>query len=118
MNDEFDSIENSSTQLQYTKSFIQYAKIKALKIHKSKCSPEIQNNNFSNDNALHGFINLPNNSTTNIIEKKLNYLGIKTVTNSSKTIRNLINDKNNNNHMESRVGVYEIACLDCNKKCG
>ena len=43
-------------------------KIKALKIHKHKRSPEIQNNDFSNDNTLYIFIILPNNSTPNIIK--------------------------------------------------
>ena len=65
---------------------MQYTKIKALKIHKCKDSPKIKNkNDFSNDYSLHRYIILPNNSTTNIIEK--------IVTNSSKTIRNLVNNK-------------------------
>ena len=88
--------------------------MKALKIHKHKCSSKIQNNHFSNNNSLHRYIILPNNS---VIEKKLK-LGIKTVSNSSKTIKDLIDDKNNNNPIDSKAEIYEIPCLDCNKKCG
>ena len=50
------------------------------------------------------------------MERNLNNLEIKTVSNPSKIIRNLINNKNNNTHIEYREGVYEISCLDCNKK--
>ena len=48
-------------------------------------------------------------------KKNLNNVGIKTVSNSTKTIRNSINNENNNTHIKSRLGVYEIPCLDCNK---
>ena len=103
--------------LSMSSPFIQCAKIKALKIHKCRYSPKISNNNFSNNNSLYRYIILPNNSTTKDFEKtKQNNLGIKTVTNSSKTIRNLINDKNNNAHIESRAGIYNILHLDSNKK--
>ena len=57
-------------QLHYPKSFIQCAKIKALKIHKYIHSPKIPNNNFSkNNNSLYRCIILPNSSTTKIIKK-------------------------------------------------
>ena len=50
-------------------------------------------------------------------KKILNNFEIKTVTNSSKIIKNLINNKkNNNSHIESRAGVYEILSLVSNKK--
>ena len=42
LNDEFDNIEISFAHLQYPKSFIQHAKIKALKIYKCECSPEVK----------------------------------------------------------------------------
>ena len=42
----------------------------------------------------------------------LNNLGIKTVTNSSKTKGNLINHQNNNTYIESRAEVYKILFLD------
>ena len=35
------------------------------------------------------------------------------IANSSKTIRNLINDKT---HTESKAERYELLCLDCTKK--
>ena len=54
----------SFLQLCYSKSFIQCAIIKALEIHKHKCSPKIPNNNFSNNNLLHRYIILPNDSIT------------------------------------------------------
>ena len=38
------------------------------------------------------------------------------VTNLAKTIRNLINNENNNNHIKSWAGFYEIPCSDSNKK--
>ena len=56
--------------LQYPKSFMPHVKIKTLKIHKHKCSPEVQNNNFSKNNTLNKYIIVPNNLTTNIIKKK------------------------------------------------
>ena len=49
------------------------------------------------------------------MEKNLNNLGFKTVNNSSKTVRNLIN-KNNNTHIKSRAGLYEILYLDYKKR--
>ena len=48
--------------------------------------------------------------------KKLNKLRIKIITNSSKTNKNSINDEYNNTYIESKTGVYEISCLNCNKK--
>ena len=39
------------------------------------------------------------------------YAGIKTVTNSSKTIKNIINDKNNGDHIKFDAGVVSILCL-------
>ena len=48
LNDEFDYAENFFRHFPRPKSFIQRAKIKALKTRKCKCSPEISNNNFKN----------------------------------------------------------------------
>ena len=45
--------------------------------------------------------------------KNLNNLGIITDTNTSKIIRNLINNQYINTHIKSRAGVFEI--LDCNE---
>ena len=47
------------------------------------------------------------------MEKSLKLIGSKTVTNTSVTIKNLINNKNNNTHNAS---IYAIQCLGCNKK--
>ena len=41
---------------------------------------------------------------------------MKTVTNSSITIRNLISNKDNITYIESRAGIYEIPWVDCNRK--
>ena len=48
--------------------------------------------------------------------KNLKNLGIKTCAKPSRTIRDLINNINNYAHIESRVGVCEIPCLDHNGK--
>ena len=60
LNGEFDYIKNSfmQLQLQYPKSFIQQAEIKAIKIYKRKSSSEIPNNVgfFLNNNSLHKYI--------------------------------------------------------------
>ena len=47
--------------------------------------------------------------------KNLNNLRIKTFTNSPKRIRNLIDNKNNNTHIKSKVEIYTILCVDCKK---
>ena len=87
-------------QLQYPK----YTKIKALKIQECKCSPEIQSNKFLNNNIDISFYQKFNQKC---YQKNLNHLGIKTVINSSKTIRNLINNKNlKKKHIKSKAGVY------------
>ena len=55
-----------------------------------------------------------NQPQTSLKKTNLNNPRIKTVTISSKIISNLIYNKNNT-HIESRVGMYEIPCLVCNK---
>ena len=40
---------------------------------------------------------------------------MKTVTKSSETIKNIINNENYSIHHKFDVGVYAIQCLDCNK---
>ena len=54
-------------------------------------------------------------STTNIIERNLNNFRIQNLSNSSKVINNLINNKNNT-HIKSKVEVYDIQCQHCNKE--
>ena len=56
---------------------------------------------ISDYNTVYRYIILPNNSTRNIIEKNLKNFGIKTFIQSSKTIRDLINNRNNNPLIES-----------------
>ena len=51
----------------------------------------------------------------NPLYHKIKGLGTKTVTNSSKKMRNLINNKNDNIPKKSKSRVYEIPCLDCYK---
>ena len=46
LNDQFAYSENSFAQLQYTKSFIQHAKIKTLKIYKCWSFSKLSNNNL------------------------------------------------------------------------
>jgi len=116
LDEEFEFIDNSFTQLQYPQSFIQRARKKAIKIHNRKHLPSIQTNNTPTNNYINRYIILPNNSATTIIEKNLNNLGIKTVSNSSKTIKSIINNKRNNTQTRSNAGVYTIQCLDCNKQ--
>ena len=64
--------------------------------------------------TLQRYIILPNTSTTNIKKKTLKNPGIKAISNALKTIRSLINNENNNTYIQSRTGLYEIPCLDCN----
>ena len=56
------------------------------------------------------YIILPNDSAQTS-QKNLHNLGIKTVTNSSKTVRSMINDKNNNIHIKSEAGFYTMPGL-------
>ena len=56
---------------------MKYTKIKALKIYKHKCSTEIQNNSFSNNNTLHKYIIFPNNFTAKVIDKNKITLELK-----------------------------------------
>ena len=63
-------------------------------IHKS--FPKISNNYFPKIIHFIDILFLPNNSTGNI--KKLKNFKTKTVKNSSKTIKDIINNKNNNTH--------------------
>ena len=87
-------------ELQYPKSFIQCAKIKAFKIYKPKCFSNISINKFSNNNLFHIYILFyPIIQLHASSEKNPNNLAIQTVTNFSKTIRNIINNKKSKNHI-------------------
>lgn len=51
---------------------------------------------------------LPINLINTIIEKNISNLNIKFVTTSLKTIKDLINTKQNNYNIKSKVGIYKI----------
>ena len=114
LNDEFIHIENSFLNLQYPKSFIHYAKSKALKIHNKNQS---QTNVYSisdKTSSPHRYITLPNNSSSHSITNNLNKLNIKTSL-PSKTIRELVHSSPQRN-IFSDAGVYCIPCKDCKLK--
>ena len=48
-------------------------------------------------------------------QKELKQPWNQKIPNSSNTIRNLINNKNNNTHIKSMAKVYDIPCWDCKK---
>ena len=115
LNDEFIHIENSFLNLQYPKSFIHYAKSKALKIHNKNQS---QTNVYSisdKTSSPHRYITLPNNSSSHSITNNLNKLNIKTTSLPSKTIRELVHSSPQRN-IFSDAGVYCIPCKDCKLK--
>ena len=115
LNDEFIHIENSFLNLQYPKSFIHYAKSKALKIHNKNQS---QTNIYSisdKTNSPHRYITLPNNSSSHSITNNLNKLNIKTTSLPSKTIHELVHSSPQRN-IFSEAGVYCIPCKDCKLK--
>ena len=115
LNNEFNNIENSFLNLLYPKPFIQFAKSKALKIHKRKQSQTTINTPSNIIRLYLKHIILPSNSSTNIKENTFNNLGIKTAISSSKTIRNLLNMKSHQ-HIKSNAGVYSIPCNKCEMK--
>ena len=86
-------IENPFLNFLYSKPFKQFTKSKALKIYKRKQSQTSINTPSNKIKLPHKHIILFNNSSTNFIENNSNNLGIKTVTLSSKTIRNLLNTR-------------------------
>ena len=90
LNDEFIDIENSFLNLQYPKSFIPFAKSKALKIH-NKNQPQTNAYSISDKTSSpHRYVTLPNNSFSHSIKNNLNKLNIKTTSLPSKTIRELV----------------------------
>ena len=115
LNDEFIHIENSVLNLQYPKSFIYFAKSKALKIHNKNQS---QTNAYSisdKTSSPHRYITLPNNSSSHSITNNLNKLNIKTTSLPSKTIHELVHSCPQHN-IFSDAGVYCILCKDCKFK--
>ena len=74
------------------------------------------NTQHNNNNDFDRYIILPNNPITDKINSNLKKIGIKTVTQSTKTVKNILQNKNNHKHTHSEAGVYTIDCLNCNKK--
>ena len=113
LNDEFIHFENSFLKLQYPKSFIYFAKSKALKIHNNlklmstqyliKLVPSIR------------YIALPNSSSSHSITNNLNKLNIKITSLPSKTARELVHSCPQRN-IFSDAGIYCIPCKDCKLK--
>ena len=90
LNDELNHIENSFLNLLHPKSFIHFAKSKALKIH-NKNQPRTNAHSQSYKTiSHHRFITLPYNSSSHIMINNLNKLDIKTTSLPSKTIRELV----------------------------
>ena len=85
-------------------------KIKAFKFHKRNCFQKISY--FPIKIYYIYIVILGNNSTTNN-RKKLNHLVIKTVSNPSKSIQNIIDNKNTN--IKSDEVFYSMQCLDYKK---
>ena len=114
LNDEFNYMENTFLNLLYPKSFIHFAKSKALKIH-NKNQPRTNSNTQSyKTSSLHRFITLPNNSSHSIINN-LKKLDIKTTSLPSKTIRKLVHSSSQRN-IFSDAGIYCIPCKNCKLK--
>ena len=109
LNDEFNHIENSFLNLLYPKSFIHFAKFKALKFH-NKNQPQTNANSLSYKTiSPHRFITLLNNSSSNGIINNLNKLDIKTTSLPPKMIHDLVHSSPQHN-IVSNAGVYCISC--------
>ena len=80
----------------------------AINIHKHTSRYMNKNKPNSNTNPIKRHRILPQNPTTTLIEKNLNYLGIKTTTRTTKIIKQIV--RNNSKHSLSRAVVYKIRC--------
>ena len=113
---EFNHIENSFLNLQYPKSFMHFAKSKALKIHnKNQPRTNAHSQSYKTSPHSHRFITLPNNSSSHGMINNLNKLDIKTTSLPSKTIRELVHSSPQRN-IFSNAGVYCITCKNCISK--
>ena len=114
VNVKFEHIKKSFSKLQYSVSFIHWAKSKAINIHKRWSYNNNKNNiRSTNINLIKRHIVLPTNSTTTLIKRNLNYWGIKTATCVTKAIKRILkefvflelfNSKNTNSLCDA--GVY------------
>ena len=115
LNDEFNHIENSFLNL-YPKSFIHFAKSKALKIHnKNQPWTNAHSQPYKTSSLPHRFITLPNNSSSHSIINNLNKLNIKTTSLLSKTICKLVHSSPQCN-IFSDTSIYCIPCKNCKLK--
>ena len=106
---EFNQIENFFLTLLNPKSFMHFAKSKALKIHNKNQRRTNANLQSYKTSRPHAFITLPNNSSSNIIINNLNKLDIKIPSFPSKTIHDLVHSSLQRNKV-SYVGVLCIPC--------
>ena len=71
-----------------------------------------RNKPSSNSKPIKRHIILPQNPTTTLIEKNLNYLGIKNTIHTTKTIKQIAKNKSQNRDSISNTSVYKIHCLN------
>ena len=115
LNDKFIHIENSFLDLQYPKSFIHFAKSKALKIH-NKNQTQTNAHSISDKTSFsHRYITLPYNSSSHSKTNNLNKLNIKTTSLPSKTIRELVHSSPQRN-IFSDASIHYMPCKDCKLK--
>ena len=107
--------ENSFLNLLYPKSFIHFAKSKALKIHNKNQPRTYAYLQSYTTSSPHRFITLPNNLSSHSIINNLNKLNIKTTSLPSKTIRVLAHSSPQRN-IFSDASVYCIPCKNCKLK--
>ena len=101
---------------QYPESFSHRAKLKAIKIHKHISYNKDKQPNLYIINPIKRHILFPQNPTTTLIEKNLHHLDIKTVTRTTKTIKQLLKKLTpQNTNSFSDTGIYKISCLGCQK---
>ena len=115
LNDEFNYMKNYFLNLLKPKPFIHSAESKTLKIHNRNRSRTAINTPSNKIKLPHKHIILLNNSSTNIIRNNLNKIGIKTVTFSCKTIRDLLYSISRRDVI-SDAGLYCISCKNCKLK--
>ena len=107
LNEEFIHIENYFLNLQYPKSFIHFAKPKALKIHNKN-----QTNAYSlshKTSSPHRYITLPNNSSFHSIINNLNKLNIKTTFLTSKMICELVHSSLHVTYIQTPMFIVSIV---------
>ena len=105
LNDQFIHIENSFLNLQYPKSFINFA----LKIRNKNQS---QTNVYSisdKTSSPHRYITLLNNSSSHSITNNLNKLNIKTTSLPSKTIHELVHSSPQRNIFLTPAFIASLA---------